>query len=275
MNTYGDLSETYKEDTDHKLLTSILLNLKYPLFKENNSGKKFLTPLASFRYSPNKGSNLANEDSLMKFENMFVLDRIGNKTVEEGFATTLGLEFRNQNQFDQEKINIGMAINIRGEEDKDIPISSSIGKKTSDLIGYSGINITENLSFNYNFSIDNNLSETNYSLASLTYNGNKFKTNFEYMEKSNFIGDESYLTNNTELQLDKSNSIAFETNQNLDKNITDYYNLIYNYKNDCLQASILYNKQFYKEDNINSGENISFKISFIPFGTISSPKLND
>ena len=71
-----------------------------------------------------------------------------------------------------------MAINIRGEEDKDIPISSSIGKKTSDLIGYSGINITENLSFNYIFSIDNNLSETNYSLASLTYNGVKFKTNF-------------------------------------------------------------------------------------------------
>ena len=31
------------------------------------------------------------------------------------------------------------------------------------------------------------------------------------MEKSNFIGDESYFKNLTEINLNKSNSLAFET----------------------------------------------------------------
>ena len=68
-----------------------------------------------------------------------------------------------------------------------------MGQKTSDLIGYSGINISENLSFNYDFMIDQNLKETNYSLISSNYNGDKFSTSLEYLERSNYVGDESYL----------------------------------------------------------------------------------
>ena len=59
-----------------------------------------------------------------------------------------------------------MGVNFKDKIDEDIPLSSSLGQKTSDIIGYSGINITENLALNYNFSLDQNLSETNYSLIS-------------------------------------------------------------------------------------------------------------
>ena len=142
------------------------------------------------------------------------------------------------------------------QEDQDLPISSSLNKKTSDIIGFSGVNITENLSLNYNFSLEQNLSGTNYSLVSANYDGNKLKTSFEYMEKSKHIGDESYFINYTDLKIDKSNSLGFETSRNMDKNLTNYYNLIYKYKNDCLAASIVYNKQFYQDDSINSGQNI-------------------
>ena len=51
------------------------------------------------------------------------------------------------------------------------------------------------------------------------YDNSKFKTSFQYMEKSNHIGDESYLKNSTELQINKNvNSLSFETNKNIDKN---------------------------------------------------------
>ena len=36
-----------------------------------------------------------------------------------------------------------------------------------------------------------------------------------------------------------------------------------------------YAEQFYNDDTVNSGKNISFKISFLPFGSVISPKLND
>ena len=275
INTYGNLSETYKEDIDNKVQSVILFNSKYPLIKENDIGRNYLTPLFSFRYSPNKTINQRNESALLNFYDLFELDRINNKTVEEDASVTLGLEFKNEDLSNNEKSIFGIGINLRTKENKDLPTSSSINEKTSDLIGYSGANITENLSFDYNFIIDQNLGETNYSLASLNYNNNIFKTKFEYMEKSAHVGDESYLINSTELQLNKLNSLAFETNKNLDKNLTDYYNLIYKYKNDCLEASLTYNKQFYKDEDIDPAKNIYFKISFVPFGDINTLNLNE
>ena len=270
FNTYGNLSDKYKDDTNHKNLGALVYNLKYPLFKKNENHSKFLTPILSLRYSPNKGTNFKNDNILIKYENIFNLDRINNQTIESDGSATAGLEYKKIDNNQNDKIKIGFAMNFRNNEDEDIPLSTSLGQKTSDLIGYSGINISENLSINYDFSINQNLSETNYSLIAANYNGTKFKTSFEYLEKSNFIGDESYLINFSELEIDKSNSLAFETNKNLDKNLTNYYNMIYKYKNDCLEASIVYNKQFYNDNDVNSGQNIFFKISLVPFATIKS-----
>ncbi len=275
VNTYGDQSDTYKEGEDYKILGSAMLNLKYPLIKQSKFNKNFLTPSASFRYSPSKGANLKNEKVIISYQDLYKVDRVSGDSIEHGPAATLGLEYKNINKANLERLNFGIGINIRNSVDEDLPESSSLGKKTSDLIGYSGINITENFSMGYDFLIDENLSETNYSLASAEYRGNKFKTRFEYLEKSNFVGDESYLNNSTDYIIDKSNSLSFETNKNLDKNLTNYYNLIYKYKNDCLEASLIYNKQFYKEDDVNSNKNIFFKISFIPFGSVNTPNLND
>ncbi len=275
INTYGDLSQTYKDDLDYKVQSTLLLNTKYPLIKESDFDKNFLTPMIALRYSPNKGTNQKNEKILLNFHNLFDLDRINNKTIEHDGSLTLGLEYKKENKLNNEKLKFGTAVNFRSVEDQDLPISSSLGKKTSDLIGYSGINVTENLSFDYNFILDQNLSETNYSLASLNYNNNKFNTSFEFMEKSEDVGDESYLINKTNVNFNRFNSFAFETNKNLDKNLTDYYNLIYKYKNDCLEASLIYNRQFYNEDDVNPEKNIFFKISFIPFGELNTPNLND
>ena len=270
LNTYGDLSNTYKDDKDYKILSSILYNIRYPLFKETDEDTEFLTPILSFRYSPNKGLNLRNEKELIRFQDLFNLDRVNNKTIESGESITLGLEYKNQDKFNKDKINLGIGVNFKTKKDEDLPLSTSLNQKTSDIIGYSGINITENLSLNYNFSIDENLRDTKYSLASLNYNSSKFSTSFEYMEKSQPIGEESYLNNVSRIEINNSNSLAFETNKNLDKNLTDYYNLIYKYKNDCLEASLVYNKQFYDDVSINSDKNIFFKISIIPFGDLGT-----
>tara|TARA_Y100001970_G_scaffold292713_1_gene435364 strand:+ start:2225 stop:4798 length:2574 start_codon:yes stop_codon:yes gene_type:complete len=274
INSYSDLEGSYNNSADYKLLNSSVLKAEYPMIKEYSEGKKYLTPIASFRYSPNKGINKENTETLVSFQKMFETQRVSG-TVESGSALTLGFEHKNLNINNEENLNFGLAINLRNERDNDLPKSSSLGQTTSDLIGYSGINITENLTFNYNFSVDKDLSETNYSLVSANFTGKKLKTSFEYLEKSNFIGDESYLNNITELEINNSNKISFQTNKNLDKNLTNYYNLIYKYSNDCLEASIVYNKQFYDDDSVNSGKNIFFKISFIPFGSIITPGIND
>ena len=73
---------------------------------------------------------------------------------------------------------------------------------------------------------------------------------------------------------DKNNSIGFSASKNLDQNITNYYNLIYEYENDCLTAAIEYNKSYYADGDLKPDENIFFSIKIIPFGKISSPALS-
>ena len=53
--------------------------------------------------------------------------------------------------------------------------------------------------------------------------------------------------------------MVLETNKNLTKDLIDYYNLIYKYQNDCLEASLIYNEQFYNEDDVNPEKNIFLK----------------
>ena len=55
--------------------------------------------------------------------------------------------------------------------------------------------------------------------------------------------------------------------------MTEYYNMVYQYKNDCLAASIEYQKEYYNDRDIRPKESIFLKLSIIPFGETSSPNL--
>ena len=69
--------------------------------------------------------------------------------------------------------------------------------------------------------------------------------------------------------------LSFSTRENKTINLTEYYNLAYQYKNDCLSASIEYDKEFYADRDIRPNESIFFKLTIIPFGQTSSPNFRD
>ena len=66
--------------------------------------------------------------------------------------------------------------------------------------------------------------------------------------------------------MDESNSLSFSTRKNKTIDLTEYYNLSYQYKNDCLSASVEYNKEYYSDRDIKPNESIFFKLTIIPFG---------
>ena len=75
--------------------------------------------------------------------------------------------------------------------------------------------------------------------------------------------------------VDKFNKLTFSTRENKTADLTEYYNLMYQYKNDCLAASVEYNKEYYEDRDIKPSENIFFKLTIIPFGEASSPNLKN
>ena len=88
------------------------------------------------------------------------------------------------------------------------------------------------------------------------------------------MNSESYLSNKTVYSLNSSNSFGYETRLNKKTRHTEFYNLIYEYQNDCLTAAIEYNKDYYNDRDIKPEKNIFFKLTIVPFGKASSPNLN-
>ena len=115
------------------------------------------------------------------------------------------------------------------------------------------------------------MSDINYENFITEIRFNKFINTFDYLRQD---GDKnSYFLNETTFNFNDKNNLSFSTRENLKTNLTEYYNLIYQYKNDCLAASIEYQKEYYDDRDIKPKENIFFRVTLIPFGISTSPGL--
>ena len=83
-----------------------------------------------------------------------------------------------------------------------------------------------------------NLKDSDYDFVKANLKINNFITSFEFLEEDDHLNDSSYVINRSKYKFNNNYSLNFSTSKNLDKNITDYYNLIYEYENDCLTAAI-------------------------------------
>jgi len=75
--------------------------------------------------------------------------------------------------------------------------------------------------------------------------------------------------------MNDTESFMFSTREDKTTDLTEFYKLIYQYKNDCLAASIEYSKDYYNDRDIKPEESVFFKLSIIPFGETSSPNLKN
>ena len=272
VNTNSENSTNYNDQVENKLLSTIMFESRFPLFKNNNNINKSFTPIISAKYSPTETKNLKNLDRRIDYSNVFSLNRLGESdTLEGGESLTFGIEYSEVSPINEELISISLASIIRNSKNDDLPIKSTLGQKSSDIFGEISFKPTKYLNFEYDFSIDNNLDKSNYNLLKAGLNINNFITTFEFLEEDNFIGNKSYITNTTKYNIDNNNSISFNGTRDLDKGISEYYNLIYEYQNDCLSAAVEYNKTFYSDGDLKPQNNIFFMIKILPFADLSGP----
>ena len=275
VNTDGNNSINYKNFFDNKLLTKIVMNTKYPLKKVDNNKITYLTPSFSARFSPTETKNIKDEDKQIDYFDLFNLNRINsNDTLEGGESITLGLNYKLLNSSNREILDFSTGQVFRLKENKDLPINSTLGQKRSDIVSNLEFSPNDLFSLNYSFSFDNDIKNTNYNFIETQFSINKFFTSFEFFEKNDNISQKSYISNTTKLNINERNSLGFSTNKNVDTNLTEYYDLIYEYKNDCLAAAIEYKKTYYQDSDILPDENIFFTVKILPFGKVSSLPVN-
>ena len=155
----------------------------------------------------------------------------------------------------------------------DLPTKSTLNKKYSDIIGKVKFDLMDNLNFEYNFMMDNNLDKTNYNSIIADISVNNFITSFEYVEEKDFVGTKSYVSNTTSYSFDQNNSIKFSTRRNREIDLAEFYNLIYQYENDCLKAALEYNKTYYSDADVKPEDELFFSLTITPFSKINTKNL--
>ena len=144
-----------------------------------------------------------------------------------------------------------------------------INKKNSNIFGLIDYSLSEYISLGYNFSLANDLNKFEYNSLITTMNFGNFITKFDFLEERGVVGSANIIQNTTKYDFDDQNSISFNTRRNRKLNLTEYYDLIYEYRNDCLVAGIKYKKQYYTNASIKPLEELYFSITIVPLGTFS------
>ena len=159
-----------------------------------------------------------------------------------------------------------MAQVINEKENDKMPNNTGLNEKLSDLVGETNIKLSENLNLKYNFSIDQNYNDFNYNEFQAKFNFDKLSFNLDYLQESKHIGNNEYIKADVSLFNKDKSEIKFKTKRSLITNSAEYYDLSYEYINDCLRAGIVYRREFYNDSEIEAENSLMFKITLIPFG---------
>ena len=65
--------------------------------------------------------------------------------------------------------------------------------------------------------------------------------------------------------------ISFGAKRNLLTNSAEFYDLSYEYINDCLRAGVAFRREFYRDRDLEPEDSLIFKITFSPLGTVTAP----
>ena len=275
VNSEARNSEKFKNKDTSNLVPTFQTNYTYPLQKQTDVFNYTLTPRFTLNLSTPHTKDVHKDNAQINYNNIYDINRLGLDEINEGgISLTYGYEYAKIDKLNfNPKIKFGFANNLRFEENKDLPANTNIGDKVSDFVGLFEYNPNENIKLDYNFSLKNNLVDQNYELFGFEYYLKNLTTKFEYLNENNTVSKTSYLQNETRYAFNDKNSLIFETRENKEKNFTEYYNLIYQFQNDCLTAAIEYNKEYYSDQDLKPSENLFFKFSILPFGGFNTPNL--
>ena len=272
LNSIGKKNQEYKSSPQIEFAGLLSLDSSYPLIKKSEKSSTILTPKISFKFNPSDMKNYKTSEKKIDVNNIFSNNRLGlNDTFEAGRSLTVGIDYKKDKSSDLDNINkyfeFKLATVLRDREENFIPQKSTINKKSSNIFGSANSNFLDVLDFNYNFALDNDFNTFEYNEFNTTINFGNLITKLNFIEERGEMGDSNVIENSIGYEIDDSNSLSFNTRRNRKLNLTEYYDLVYEYKNDCLTAGIKYKKSYYEDRDLKPTENLLFTITLFPLTT--------
>ncbi len=265
--------DIYKNDTTNELFGAVGLLSKVDFQKITDSLNHIISPKILLKLSPGSMRKETN-GNVLTANNAFNLERVGNlNNFETGNTATVGFDYSIKKE-NIDRFNFSVAQIINERENKKLSSKSSMDEKLSDLVGDASLDLNEKFKINYKFALDQNYQDLNYSNLNSNLKFGNFNMDFDYIEENKHIGDQEYFKTKINYENRKNNFISFETKRNLITNSSEFYDLSYEYMNDCLRAGLVFRREFYNDSEIEPDNSLMFNITLIPFGNINSPKIN-
>ena len=265
--------DIYKNDPTSEVYGALGYQSEVKLKKDLGENQHFLTPKFFARYAPGS-MRKENSGSRLNPSRAFSMDRLENvNNFESGMTGAFGLDYQFKNSNDQ-IFDFSIAQIINKEENKKMSSESSLDEKLSDFVGSANFNASDKIKLNYNFALDQNYKELNYNDMGTQMNFGALDINFNYLQEKNHIGNKDYIKTKLTYEQDEKGMFSFETKRNLITNSSEFYNLSYEYINDCLRAGLVYRREFYNDSELEAENSLFFKITLTPFGGIDTPSLN-
>ena len=274
--TAGKDNIEYDSSPHIKFLNIFELVSSLPFINNSENYSNYIDPKISLRINPSDMKSYKNENRQINNDNLFNINRLGLiDTLESGNNVTLGLDFKRENINNINKyFELKLGKVLRTKTNSNLPTNSTLDKKNSNYFGKVTNTLNENINLNYEFSVNHDLDEIQYSSLSTTIKKNNFVTTFNYIEEEGEVGSANILENMTTFNFNDQNFLTFKTRENKEIDLTEYYDLIYEYKNDCLIAGIKYNKTFYKDRDLEPSEDFMFSIKLIPLTAVEQKFAN-
>ena len=269
-------NEYKDEGTVNELKGVIAYKTSLPMKKEGTNFSNIFSPNFMVRYAPGHMRDISSKDVTLNYANLYSLNKTAE--VENGISAILGFDFKtNQKEIgkiDKEKLSLSLGQVFNYEKNEDVPSKSSLDQKMSDVVGKINYNFSEMGNINYNFSVDHNFNDLNYNEISTELNFGKVKFNLDYLEENNHVGTEHYASSGITLNFNDHNKLSFNTKKNFKTDSTELYDLGYQYTIDCLTAGLVYRREFYQDSDLEPNNTLMFTITFVPFGSVNTPALN-
>ncbi len=278
VNYKAKNAENYKTDGSvSEVYGALGFKSELGLFKsKNNDYLNVFKPKLLLKISPNHSRNISQNSTTLNYSNLFKLNKVNTiDEVDSGSNISYGFDFKksslnSNNEIEKEKFKFSLGQILSASENRDMPSKSTLNEKLSDVIGEVSFNFNENLKISSDFLLDQNLKEFNKNNVSLDLIYPKTSFNVSYLEESQHIGNQKYIQSKAGFNF-KNGQITFDAKRNLLSNSAEFYDLSYQYINDCLKAGIAFRREFYKDKDLEPEDSLMFKITFTPLGTITTP----
>ncbi len=269
LNTVSKNDENYKNSPQVELTSIFEAKSSFPLIKLGESYSEYIIPKISLRINPSDMKDYSDSSRALNVDNLFDINRLGlSDTFETGKSVTLGIDYKKEKLENINKyFEFKLGTVFRDSFEKEIPNRSTINQKNSNLFGSIKNNINDLFEFNYVFALDNNYEVLEYNSIQALLNLNKFSTSIKFVEENGNTGDTNSIENTLSYSIDDQNFLKFSTRRNRKINLTEYYDLMYEYKNDCLIAGFKYKKSYYQDRDLKPTEDLLLTLTIFPLTT--------